>query len=62
MGAKNLKAVAVYGTKEVPVAYPARLEKLLIMLAPSLVQNSQARSRFGTAGALWEQRQLVIFR
>jgi len=53
MGSKNLKAIAVKGTKEVPVADAARLEALVEKITPRLM-NSELIKAFravGTVGA-----------
>jgi len=51
MGSKNLKAIAVKGTKEVPVADGARLETLLEKITPRLL-NSPLIKAFGVVGTI----------
>ncbi len=48
MGSKNLKAVAVRGTKEVEVAEPGKLEELCKELYPKIAEGAAAFGAHGT--------------
>jgi len=52
MGSKNLKAIVVQGSGEIPVADLGGLRKSVKELMPSFVSNMKGMSEFGTPGIL----------
>ena len=54
MGAKNLKAIAVRGTAEVPIARPHEYHELLRQVLATVQANpgTEAMKQFGTAGTM----------
>jgi aldehyde:ferredoxin oxidoreductase len=49
MGSKNLKAMVVHGTKEIPQADPARLRETFKTAAHTVKEKSQAFAKYGTS-------------
>jgi len=49
MGSKNLKAVVVHGTKEVPQADPEKLKETFKTATATVKEKSQAFSKYGTS-------------
>lgn len=49
MGSKNLKAVAVRGTKKLEIADPERLEKSVKEVLPQIVKRSEGLGKYGTS-------------
>ncbi|BCV24173.1 aldehyde ferredoxin oxidoreductase [Gelria sp. Kuro-4] len=58
MGSKNLKALAVYGTKRLPVADAESLKGLTKEMARTIAERTQGMARFGTAGGLQAMEEL----
>lgn len=58
MGSKNLKAIAVYGTKRPSVADEEGLRALTKEMAASMRERTQGMARFGTAGGLQAMEEL----
>ncbi len=52
MGSKNLKAVAVFGDAQTPVAEPEKLAEMGKTVAKQIVEKTRAFSNFGTSGGL----------
>jgi aldehyde:ferredoxin oxidoreductase len=52
MGSKNLKAIVVYGTGNVIVGFPEKVENLPKEFAPQIIKNGESMKKYGTAGAL----------
>ena len=52
MGSKKLKAIAVYGTEDVPVAKTERVKALAKEFAPRILKNAEGMRKYGTAGGL----------
>jgi len=52
MGSKNLKAIAVRGTKEVEVAHPQDVEELRREINRRVAQEASALREYGTAGEI----------
>jgi len=52
MGSKNLKAMAVFGAKEIPVANPDALKKNLSAHMPHVRQATETFSKYGTSGGI----------
>ncbi len=52
MGAKNLKAIAVKGSKRVPVHDPSGLKSLLKKEIPVIREKTAGMTQFGTAGGV----------
>ncbi|MFC2163536.1 aldehyde ferredoxin oxidoreductase family protein [Acidobacteriota bacterium] len=52
MGSKNIKAMAVFGTKEVPMANPDALKESLAALMPHVRQATETFSKYGTSGGI----------
>ena len=49
MGSKNLKAIAVYGTKKPEIAYPDKLKALVRGVAPKIKEGKKGLNEHGTA-------------
>lgn len=58
MGSKNLKAIAVYGTRRPPVADAESLKALTKEMAGTIAERTQGMARFGTAGGLQAMEEL----
>jgi aldehyde:ferredoxin oxidoreductase len=52
MGSKNLKAIVVYGTEDVPVYNPEGVKSLLKEYGAQINKNAENYRKYGTAGAL----------
>jgi len=52
MGSKNLKAIAVYGSKRVEVAYPEQIGSLAKAMVSKIVERQKRLREFGTAGGV----------
>ena len=52
MGSKNLKAVVVYGTENVPIHHPESVKQLPKEYGQSIIKNAENMRNYGTAGAL----------
>lgn len=52
MGSKNLKGIAVRGTKEVDVSHPDRVKELVKNLAKKVAENASGMRDLGTAGEI----------
>jgi aldehyde:ferredoxin oxidoreductase len=52
MGSKNLKAVAVYGNAQTPVAEPEKLADMAKTVAKQIVEKTRAFHEYGTSGGL----------
>jgi aldehyde:ferredoxin oxidoreductase len=52
MGSKNLKAVVVYGTGNIPVYNPESVRQLPKEYGQSIIKNAENMRNYGTAGAL----------
>ena len=52
MGSKNLKAIAVYGTRKVPVFHPEEVDRLQKGYSAMINKNAENFRKYGTAGAL----------
>ncbi len=52
MGSKNLKAMAVFGTKEIPIAKPDALKESINAHMPHLKQATETFSKYGTSGGV----------
>jgi aldehyde:ferredoxin oxidoreductase len=52
MGSKNLKAIAVFGNQEIPIADPAGLRESLRDIASMVAKNTEPMRKNGTAGGL----------
>lgn len=50
MGSKNLKAIAVYGAQETPIADITRLKESIKQVVPGLVSLTEGLKKFGTSG------------
>ena len=50
MGSKKLKAIAVIGDKNVPIADPERFDRQQKAILPQIVENTKAMNLLGTAG------------
>lgn len=49
MGSKNLKAIAVRGTKDVEIAEPEKLDQMIKKMAPGMVKNTEILRKYGTS-------------
>lgn len=58
MGSKNLKAIAVYGTKRPAVADEEKLRAFTKEMAAAIRERTQGMARFGTAGGLQAMEEL----
>jgi len=52
MGSKKLKAIAVSGSQDVPVANPEGIRRLLQELLPLMKRQAQGMTNYGTAGGM----------
>ena len=52
MGSKNLKAVAVFGSAQTPVAEPEKLADMAKQVAKQIVEKTRAFHEYGTSGGL----------
>lgn len=52
MGSKNLKAIAVYGEGDIPVADEKALRESLRELGPTIVSMGKGLHKYGTSGAI----------
>jgi len=52
MGSKNLKAIAVRGTKGVEVADMDRLAELIKEISPTMVETTEGFRKYGTSGGI----------
>ena len=52
MGSKNLKALVVKGTKEVPIANPEKLKDLIKSNTPQIVEETKMFGKYGTPGGI----------
>ena len=58
MGSKNLKAVAVRGDKEIPIADEGRLNAAIRKMAAEIVKNTKRLADYGTSGITTTLEQL----
>ena len=52
MGSKNLKAIVVFGTKEIEVAHPGEVRRLPKEFGGMINKNAENFRKYGTAGSL----------
>lgn len=61
MGSKKLKAIVVRGTKQVEVADPDRLAKLIKEISPAMVEKTDGFRKYGTAGGIEGYEEMLNF-
>jgi aldehyde:ferredoxin oxidoreductase len=52
MGSKNLKAIAAYGTKDIPIAQPDTLDDNITALMPHIKSATETFRKYGTSGGI----------
>lgn len=52
MGAKNLKAIVVYGSREIPVADQEALDKAVKAILPHIRKATETFGKYGTSGGI----------
>jgi len=52
MGSKNLKAIVVYGTGNVPVSNPDKVKNLYKEVGSQILKNAENFKKYGTAGSV----------
>jgi len=52
MGSKNLKAIAVYGTKKPEIAHPDKLKALIKEVVKKIIESKKGLREHGTAGGV----------
>lgn len=61
MGSKNLKAIVVHGTGNIPIAKPDELKAYIKKLTPHIVKATEGFSKYGTSGGLENYEKLGNF-